>query len=407
MEPSIWFRAASGLRMRPASMAETTRETRSRASSGCQVTSTKCAPNECFERVGFSFGGKVPSARPKPLTAPWPRARSSWSKGTAWRLPSRLPPCLRRSAAPRPSRRRRERPGCRPRARPAPPRRGRWPPGSAPPARRHHRAAGDRPRWKLRVAQRDLHAGQRDRQQLRRHLRHDRVGAGADVLHRRGDPHRSIVAQIDRGAAGKAFCDPGAGGHAPAERQAVPRHAADARVAPGPAEALGPQRQALLEVPGREGQAEALVDRWLVPQAQGDRVHVERDGEFVHRRFQSEQARHRAGAPHGGRRADAALRQPARHAQVRRVVHVRRSLAAILFIVVEHRGGVDVVVPQARQPPVALGAEADALRDRRPLADGMEHHRAAQHQLHRPAELPCRGRGERRMRPGEQLVAEA
>ena len=39
--PSIWFRPASGLRMRPASMTVTTRLTRSRAISGCHVTSTK------------------------------------------------------------------------------------------------------------------------------------------------------------------------------------------------------------------------------------------------------------------------------------------------------------------------------------------------------------------------------
>jgi len=42
--------------MRPASMAETMRETRSRAISGWQVTSTKWAPNEWLEIFSFPLG---------------------------------------------------------------------------------------------------------------------------------------------------------------------------------------------------------------------------------------------------------------------------------------------------------------------------------------------------------------
>jgi hypothetical protein len=49
--PSIWLRAGLGLRMRPASITVTTRETRRRAVSGCQVTSANCAPKECLENL--------------------------------------------------------------------------------------------------------------------------------------------------------------------------------------------------------------------------------------------------------------------------------------------------------------------------------------------------------------------
>ncbi len=41
------------------------------------------------------------------------------------------------------------------------------------------------------------------------------------------------------------------------------------------------------------------------------------------------------------------------------------------------------------------------------MSDALEHHPAAHHQLHRPAELPRGGRRERRLGPGPQLAAEA
>ena len=53
--PSIWLRPASGLMIRPASMTVTTRLTRRRAISGCQVTSTKWQPNEWVENFGFGL----------------------------------------------------------------------------------------------------------------------------------------------------------------------------------------------------------------------------------------------------------------------------------------------------------------------------------------------------------------
>src|SRR2546425_149858 len=72
--PSMWLRTASGLRMRPASITETTRLTRSRAISGCHVTSTKCTPNEWLENFGFA-APYVPWEMPRP--------------DTVWRLPIR------------------------------------------------------------------------------------------------------------------------------------------------------------------------------------------------------------------------------------------------------------------------------------------------------------------------------
>src|SRR3981081_12613 len=55
--------------MRPASITVTTRLTRSRAISGCQVTSTKCAPNEWLENFGFVATPNVAWELPRPDTA--------------------------------------------------------------------------------------------------------------------------------------------------------------------------------------------------------------------------------------------------------------------------------------------------------------------------------------------------
>src|SRR6185369_8437881 len=55
--PSIWFRPANGLRMRPASMTVTTRLTRNRAISGCHVTSD--VPVADVLRAARDAGGAV------------------------------------------------------------------------------------------------------------------------------------------------------------------------------------------------------------------------------------------------------------------------------------------------------------------------------------------------------------
>jgi len=74
---SLRFRPARGFRILPASITVTTRLTRSRAVSGCQVTSTKWQPKEWVEN--FAFGSpKVAFPSPCPETSlKFARPRSS------------------------------------------------------------------------------------------------------------------------------------------------------------------------------------------------------------------------------------------------------------------------------------------------------------------------------------------
>ena len=73
--------------MRPPSMTDTTRLTRSRAISGCQVTSTKWQPNECVEYLGLGLP-KAASDFPLPVTRRRLARRSKLSNGTPLSAPS-------------------------------------------------------------------------------------------------------------------------------------------------------------------------------------------------------------------------------------------------------------------------------------------------------------------------------
>ena len=68
---------------------------------------------------------------------------------------------------------------------------------------------------------------------------------------------------------------------------------------------------------------------------------------------------------------------------------------------------VHVVVLQRDELAVGRRAEAHALLGARPMPGRLEHHLAADHELHRPAELPRRRGGERAVRPWPELAAEA
>src|SRR5207253_11021782 len=67
----------------------------------------------------------------------------------------------------------------------------------------------------------------------------------------------------------------------------------------------------------------------------------------------------------------------------------------------------NVVVLERDEFAVAGGAEAHALLSARAMTDRLKHHLAADHEFHRLAELPRRGRGERTVRPWKQLAPEA
>ena len=84
-----------------------------------------------------------------------------------------------------------------------------------------------------------------------------------------------------------------------------------------------------------------------------------------------------------------------------------RGFAAVFVIIVAHRHVIDVVVHERDQLAVPGCAEPNTLLSTRPVPDRLEHHLAADDQLHRLSELPGRCCGKRNMGPGIELAAEA
>ncbi len=114
-------------------------------------------------------------------------------------------------------------------------------------------------------------------------------------------------------------------------------------------------------MPGRKRHAQPLVDLWFVQHAQSDRIDVELIGQFVHRRLGRKQSGHSSGTPHGGRRADIAAGEAPLHSKIRHTIVVRRGLAAVFAIAIQHRPVVDIVVHERDELSFAGGAEPHAL----------------------------------------------
>src|SRR5207247_1054023 len=149
--------------------------------------------------------------------------------------------------------------------------------------------------------------------------------------------------------------------HAPADQPAPIAHRARLGVALAPAEAFGGDPVALPRRAAGEGQFLELVLLGFVAQAQRDRIDVQCHRQFVHRRFDREDAARFAGSAHVRRRvhvhgcdamarihARARMQEPARvNERLRKLLVRGRLLKAVM-----HDGG---------EAAVTRGAECDAL----------------------------------------------
>ena len=149
----------------------------------------------------------------------------------------------------------------------------------------------------------------------------------------------------------------------------------------------------------RERNTQGLIYFRFVEDSEFDRVDLELIGQFVHRRLGRVKPGHTAGPSHVGPCPDVSLCAAETHAEVGHAVLERSCLAAIFMVRVEHRAVVDIVVLHRDQLAVGRGAETNALLGARAMTDRLEHHLAAEHEFHRLAQLPRRGRGECTIRP--------
>jgi hypothetical protein len=148
-----------------------------------------------------------------------------------------------------------------------------------------------------------------------RDLRHDRIGAGADIGRGGGDLGVTISGQHDPGGERHLQGFPDAGRHAPPDQLTAVAHRARRRAALRPAEGLGALPVAFPELLAAVRQAAGLVAIGVAAQPQLQRIELQRDCKLIHRAFQRIDAGRRARRAHVARR---------RHIQARELVGISR-----------------------------------------------------------------------------------
>src|SRR5205085_1899375 len=133
----------------------------------------------------------------------------------------------------------------------------------------------------------DGDAVERQPEHVGRDLRHDRVGAGADVGGRTGYLRMAIGGEHDAHRDRHLQGFPDAGRHAPADEIAAVAHRARLGVALVPAERLRALAVAIPQRLAAVRPADVLVAIRITPQAKIERIELERDRKLVHRAFES------------------------------------------------------------------------------------------------------------------------
>ena len=258
-----------------------------------------------------------------------------------------------------------------------------------------HRAAGDAtPAGSVAVADLDLDALERARPSASAAICGQRgPRAGADVGGADPDACSVPSGSARTRARSRRRAAPGRSRRRRRSRPAsAPRGAAAARRAPPSRTARAPSRRQSTRWRLRERLAGLGVDLGLVADAQLDRVDAERLGELVDR---ATRARTCPGHSPGARIHDgvgtssAASRCVVRRFGAAYIIRVATAVCSANSSIVRRsarrrRGAI------AGQPPVAVGAEPEALDRRRAVAGEREHLLAGQCELHRAADRPAR-----------------
>jgi hypothetical protein len=164
------------------------------------------------------------------------------------------------------------------------------------------RAACDRHRRQVAVAEFDRYGAERNAQSFRCHLADDRVGAGAEFVC--GHLHAHLAAGEEPNARGGCANMGGVegGGASPPDQPVLVAGRPWARVAAAPAEGLRGLVIALHQGPAGEWFALDRFRDGVVDSTQLDRIDDELDGELVHRGFERVDVKDHWRGPHEPRR---------------------------------------------------------------------------------------------------------
>ena len=190
---------------------------------------------------------------------------------------------------------------------------------------RDPRSAFDRRLRQARVAEFDADAVERQSERVGRDLRHDGVGAGADVGGRARHLRVSVGAENDAHGDRHLHCFPHARRHPPADQIAAVTHRAWLGVALAPPERVGALAVAFAQGLAAERPVFMLVAVRVTPQTQFDGIELERDRELVHRGFERIHARRRARRAHVARGRQIQVSEPVRVASRLRICRAGRT----------------------------------------------------------------------------------
>ena len=149
---------------------------------------------------------------------------------------------------------------------------------------------------RLEVAELDADVVERQPEHVGRDLRHDGVGAGADVGGRARHLGMAVGGEHDAHRDRHLQRFPDAGRHAPADQIAAVAHRARLGIALVPAERLRALAVAFAQRLAAERLVLVLVAVRVAPQAKLERIELERDRKLVHRGFERITARWRRSA---------------------------------------------------------------------------------------------------------------
>ena len=248
---------------------------------------------------------------------------------------------------------------------------------------RDPRSALDRTLRQRRIAELDADVVDRQAKHVGRDLRHDRVGAGADIGGRGRHLRVAVGGQhdADRGRHLQRF--PYACRHAPADQIAAVAHRARFGFALVPAERRRALPVAFAQLLAGIGKVRVLVAVGVALQPQLHRIDLERDREFVHRAFERIDARRSARRAHVGGGRNVQPRQPVHEFRIGAFVEQVCPAGIVAGEFLELRGHGDRLVRDGVERAAGIGAERKTFDGRRAIAEPI-HLRAVQHDADRP-----------------------
>ena len=221
---------------------------------------------------------------------------------------------------------------------------------------------------------------------------------------RRGfDARRSIGHQPDPRRRGRHLGRVAGHGASPSDQPIAVAHRPGSLVALGPAEGARGLIEAGHDRAACIGQALDGLVHGVIDTAQFDRVHVERDRQFVHGAFESIDVRGFGRGTHEPRRAAIGTHDGYAAGDIGNRIHPGRSVRARNAVGIGPRRDLEPVMRERLELAVARGSEPDAMARLGPVGRDRKSLASRRNQLYGPSKPAC-GHGDQRGALGQRAL---